>query len=137
MTAVSLAAVDSSIVLATDKQVLYRLSFTTANPIPENGFIEITLNNNLSIDNAYIYHINSGLNDKAFNNLIKFSYDSTTKIITISNFSTVPANQIVTIDMQLTNSGTKGVTMPIIIQTFDTDHTTLIDYNYNDAFVYI
>lgn len=136
ITSVSLYPIDFETVQSRSKLSLYTLSFNTFNTIPEGGEIWVYFNNNFNMDNSVIYRHQAGLTDISTHAEITLSYDQGNNILVVTNFKEVEAVEV-SLLIQITNSASRGATLPLIIRTFDSDGSTIIDENITDAVGYI
>ncbi|OMJ89673.1 hypothetical protein SteCoe_8125 [Stentor coeruleus] len=134
ITQISLVPANSSVILARDKEVLYRLTFLSSNNIPNGGIIQIIGTYYFAMTG--IYYIEYGIDDVDFDNPAICSYDSLTYTLTISSF--IQENpRLVSLLISLKNPSIAGVSDPLIIRTLKSDGVTIIDENTDEAFVYV
>lgn len=132
ITGVRLEPADSSIVLATSKSVLYSLKFMTANPVEVGGKLEIEFSSSFNMDSQTIYYLEYGLEDISASQTVQLAYSSTTKKLTITNFKAFTSQQF-SLMLQIKNPQWSGETTPLIIRTYKSNGTTIIDQNQIDA----
>jgi histone deacetylase 6 len=132
ITGVRFVPVDSSIVLATSKPVLYNLKFVTFNPCEQGGKVEVVFNSNFNMDSQSVFYLEYGLEDISASQTVSMSYSSSSKTMTITNFKAF-ANQQLSLMLLVKNPASSGDTSPLIIRTFKKDGTTTIDENTADA----
>lgn len=124
LSSVNLAAVDTSIIIATSKQMLYRLKFTPTTTVPQGGSINILCNNNFYLDGYKTLYVESGLTDIAFTNQVTLAYVTSTKTLSITNFSALTATEV-SLVMHLTNPSTSGTAQALIVRTLDASGNTI------------
>lgn len=134
ITQISLSPANSSVVLARDKEVLYRLLFLPSNNIPTGGTIQIIGTSYFQMTS--IYYIEYGLDDVDIDNPAICSYDSLSYTLSISSF-VQESPRLISLLLLLKNPPIGGVSDPLIIKTLGTDGITIIDENTDEAFVYI
>jgi len=136
ITGVRFGAVDSSVILATSKPVLYNLKFVTANTCEQGGKVEIEFSSNFNMNSQTIYYLEYGLEDISASKTVKLTYSSSAKKLTITDFKAF-TNQQLSLILQIANPPSSGDTTPLIIRTYKSDGTTRIDENSLDAKVTI
>lgn len=93
--------------LTRKKIVIYRLSFLLTNALEKGGSIKLFFNSNFNMDSSTYSLVEYGLDDISFTDTVTFSYNSSTKIMTISNFNTFSPKEI-SILMQIENPSEEG-----------------------------
>ena len=131
---ISLTPANSSVILATSKQVLYRLIFLLSNPIPQGGKIQIICTQSFTMNG--IYYLEYGLDDQSNTQLVTIVYNSGSYTLTISSFAEFQPT-FISILLFMINPSIAGVSDPLIIRTLLPDGVTIIDENTSDAFVTI
>jgi hypothetical protein len=120
-------------VLSQGKEVIYRLSFLISNPVEQGGLIKILATQSFEFSGFFL--VEMGLMDVSDTDIVNFSYDSSSYVLTISNFVGLKDEFIVLI-FSMINPSTSGPTDPLIIRTFNSNGD-LVDENSDSAFVNI
>jgi len=136
LSGVSLAPVSSTVLLTIGEIVQYTLKFTLFNEVIAGGKIVITCSSTFNLDGLTNLWLNSGLVDQSLTQPLTLTYSIPTKILTITGFGTYKSGEI-SLNLEMKNPVFSGKTTPLLIQSFRSDSTTLIDQDLVSAYVTI
>ena len=111
---VDLQPLDPTIEISREKVMLYKLTFTNQNEIPETGKVVVEFPSNFHIEGDYFYELQQGFQSIA--NLAS-DYDIPNRVLTVSNFAKVNPSTEFAVTLQLKNPSTSGETPALEVKT--------------------
>ena len=143
---ISLKSYDQFVSLSKGKKLYLKLKFKLQNGLPEDSKIEIKLPNglklfkinNFTLDRAWSYFIESGLEDKSKDEILKMKHTIIDgfDILTLSNFKSQKTPGLISLVFLVDLPNTIGKTSSLEIKSMLQDNSE-IDKNISDAFLFI
>jgi hypothetical protein len=134
ITRVQIAPANENTLIATGKQVLYRISFLPNNPVPQAGFFQMICTNNFQF--AGLFEIEYGVSDRSSTQSASLVYTPSNFTLSLSNFASF-SPQMISILALMTNPSISGVTDPVVLRSLMPDGVSIIDENFEDALVVV